>query len=434
MSGRRANNHADSAAHRGKVGAWEFRCHDADGDEANDPTTQKGGRVSDTVHETPGALEQEFMPDVEMPHAERPRRVADVRLGGWTREGVTWTIVGLVFFVWAIWAFVDDGTLFVALLGAGLAKGAVVALAALGFIMIMKATGIANFAQGDLITLAAYLGFWATGKAPIAKDGLGLSLGFGLLLTLVLMFVIGVVIERVAYAPLSKRSHDIHVVVIATLGVAIIIRTLIALWQGTEPRFLRSWFNLGGSLDDFAFFGDGVLRINIGFLGIEDAVINAQRVVIMFVTAIVVLVVMWLFAKTSFGRQVRAIAADRETARLYGVKASQMSMLSFGISALLAGIAGLLIGPLGSFDLTLGFTYMLLGFAAAVLGGFGSIGGTVLGGVMIGLTEELFGGQMLPLVLGHDALRYRSVLPYVLMLIVIAIRPQGLFGRAGKRL
>ena len=160
----------------------------------------------------------------------------------------------------------------------------------------------------------------------------------------------------------------------------------------------------------------------------------------MAVTTVVVLAVMWLFAKTSFGRQVRAIAADRETARLYGVQANRLSMLSFGISAFLAGLAGLLIGPLGSFDLTVGFTYMLLGFAAAVLGGFGSVFGTVLGGIMIGLTEELFGGQMLPLLFDTiglspaEALRYRSVLPYVLMLIVIAVRPQGLFGRAGKRL
>jgi branched-chain amino acid transport system permease protein len=83
---------------------------------------------------------------------------------------------------------------------------------------------------------------------------------------------------------------------------------------------------------------------------------------------------------------------------------------------------------------------MLLGFAAAVLGGFGSVGGTVLGAIMIGLTEELFGGCMLPLLfekVGLDpdtALRYRSILPYVLMLVVIAIRPQGLFGRASKRL
>lgn len=396
--------------------------------------------MSETVHETPGALEQEFTPDVEMPHAETPRPVADVRLGGWTGARIGWTITGLVFVAWAIWAFIDDGTLFVALLGAGLAKGAIVSLAALGFIMIMKATGIANFAQGDLITLAGFLGLWATSKESPAANGLGLSLGLGYLLVLVLMFGVGVGIERVAYRPLSKRASDVHVVVIATLGVAIILRTVIALWQGTEPRFLQSWFNPGGSLENLGFFGGGILRINIGFLGIDDAVITAQRVVIMVVTTLVVLLIMWLFSRTSFGRQVRAIAADRETARLYGVKANRLSMLSFGISAMLAGLAGLMIGPLGSFDLTLGFTYMLLGFAAAVLGGFGSIGGTVLGGILIGLTEELFGGQMLPLAfdkLGLDpatALRYRSALPYVLMLIVIAVRPQGLFGRAGKRL
>jgi len=396
--------------------------------------------VSDTVHETPGALEQQFTPDVEQGHASAPAPVADVRLGGWTAAKVGWTITGLVFLAWAVWAFIDDGTLFTALLGAGLAKGAVVSLAAVGFIMIMKATGIANFAQGDLITIGGFLGLWATTKALPAHDGLGLSLGVGYLLVLAIMFVLGVAIERVAYAPLSKRTHDVHVVVIATLGVAIILRTIMSIWQGTEPRFLRSWFNTGGSLDGFLVFSNGVLRINVGFLGIDDAVISAQRVVIMVVTAVVVLLIMALFSKTSFGRQVRAIAADRETARLYGVKASRMSMLSFGISAMLAGLAGIMIGPLGSFDLSLGFSYMLLGFAAAVLGGFGSIGGTVLGAIMIGLTEELFGGQMLPLLvktLGGDpadALRYRSVFPYVLMLIVIAIRPQGLFGRAGKRL
>src|SRR6476620_11510838 len=315
----------------------------------------------------PAALEQELTPDVEQPHATAPAGGADGRQGRWTRSRIAWTIVGVVFLAWAGWAFLADPTLFVALLGAGLAKGAIVSLAALGFIMIMKATGIANFAQGDLITVGALLGLWATSKTAPAVDGLGLSLGFGYLLTLVLMFLLGVVIERVAYAPLRKRSPDIHVVVIASLGVAIVIRTLMALWQGSDPRFLQSWFNVGGTLEDFAFFKDGALTINVGFLDINDAVISAQRVVIIVVTAIVVLFIMWLFARTSFGRQVRAIAADRETARLYGVKASRLSMLSCGISAVLAGLAGLLIGPLGTFDLTLGFGYMLLGFAAAVL-------------------------------------------------------------------
>ena len=159
------------------------------------------------------------------------------------------------------------------------------------------------------------------------------------------------------------------------------------------------------------------------------------------VTAIVVLFIMWLFARTSFGRQVRAIAADRETARLYGVRASRLSMLSFGISAVLAGLAGLLIGPLGSFDLTVGFTYMLLGFAAAVLGGFGSIGGTVLGGdpdrAHRGAVRRADAAAARREA-GRRTRRTRCgtgrCFPYVLMLVVIAIRPQGLFGRTQNRL
>jgi branched-chain amino acid transport system permease protein len=391
------------------------------------------------VSEQPGALAQELAPEEGMPLPEVEEQVDDdERIRTWTTEGIVWAIVGVLFLAWAIWCFVDNGTAFVALTGAGLAKGAVVALSALGFVMIIKATGIANFAQGDLITLGAFLGFWATDKTGIAKNGLELSLLLGYIVALALMFVIGLAIERVAYAPLKGR--EIHVVVIATLGVAIIIRTLLAIWQGTEPRFLQSWFNTGQDLENFGPFGKGTLTINIGFLGVHDAVIAAQRVIIMVVTAIVVVLIMLLFARTSFGRQVRAIAADRETARMYGVPATRLSMLSFGISALLAGLAGLMIGPLGSFDLTVGFTYMLLGFAAVTLGGFTSIPGVVAGGVMIGLTEELFGGLMLPKLVdalggsAGDALKYRATLPFVLMLVVIAVRPQGLFGRIGGRL
>jgi branched-chain amino acid transport system permease protein len=384
------------------------------------------------VSDRPGALTQEFAPEIDEPEATAPAPTRTERLGRMTRAQWGWLVAGLVFIAWSIWGFLDNPTLFVALVGAGVAKGAVVALAAIGFLMIQKATGIANFAQGDLITLGAFLAFWATDQAGLAVNGLGWSLGFGYVLTIVLMFVIGVGIERVAYAPL--RGRDIHVVVIATLGVAVIIRTLLALWQGTNPRFLQSWFNPGGDLGDFGPFANGVLTISFEPFGIEDAVISAQRVVVIVVTGVVVVLTMLLFSRTSFGRQVRAIAADRETARLYGVRANRLSMLSFGISAALAGLAGIMIGPLGSFDITLGFTYMLLGFAAAVLGGFGSIGGVVVGALMIGLTEELLGGQLLPMVLGDEALRYRGALPYVLMLVVIAIKPQGLFGGGGRRL
>ena len=247
------------------------------------------------------------------------------------------------------------------------------------------------------------------------------------------MFAVGVGIERVAYAPLRGRS--VHVVVIATLGVALVIRTILGLWQGTSPRSLQTWFGAGNSLDNFLFFQDGVLRIDIDFLGVHDAVVSAQRVVIIVVTAITVVAMMLLFSRTSFGRQVRALAADRETARLYGVKATRLSMLAFGIASLLAGLGGLMIGPLGSFDLTLG----LLVHAPRVRGCRARgvrqprwrrprcVADRVHRTALRWAAPAEAGGA-----LGGDpanVLKYRSVFPYVLMLVVIAIRPQGLFGR-----
>src|SRR5262249_2734859 len=163
--------------------------------------------LSDTVHERPGALEQEFAPELGMPEPSVDRPARDPRLGTWTASRVVWTLIGVVAIVWAIWAFVDNGSLFVALLGSSIAERGIVIVSALGFVVILKATGIANFAQGDLITLGAFLGFWATDKTSgfvgvHAVNGLHLSLGLGYLVVLALMFFIGVGIERVACAPL----------------------------------------------------------------------------------------------------------------------------------------------------------------------------------------------------------------------------------------
>jgi branched-chain amino acid transport system permease protein len=288
---------------------------------------------------------------------------------------------------------------FVALLASGLAEGAIVALAAVGFLLIYKATGVINFAQGDLITLGAYVAIWAT-------QDLGFELVPGYLFTLVIMFAVGIVLERLAYAPLRGRS--VHVVVIATLGAALVLRAFIGLWQGTTPKFLES--PVEGEVVEL--FG-----ANIAY----------QRVVIIVVTALVVLVTIAVFQWTQFGRELRATAVDRETARLYGVPVTRLSMTAFGLSAALAGLAGILIAPLGSVDLTLGFNVMIAGFAAAIFGGFGSIGGVAIGGFAFGMVEQVFGGYVL-----RD---YKATFPFILMILVIALRPRGVFTRgAGQRL
>lgn len=282
---------------------------------------------------------------------------------------------------------------FVALAFSGLAQGAVVALAAIGLLLLYKASGIVNFAHGDLITLGAYLALWQI-------NDLGFPIVVGYIGAVVMMFGVGVAMERLAVAPL--RGKSLHVVVIATLGLALAIRSLIALWHGTGTQRLASPVE-----------GDTT--------SILGASISHQRFLIVVVASVVVLGLVWFFSRTSVGRQLRALAADRDMARLLGVRAGLMSMLGFGLSAALAGVAGVLIGPLGGVEITLGFGIMVNSFAAMVMGGFGSLWGVAIAGLMIGMVERLVGGYVL--------VDYASSLPYVLMLVVIAMRPEGLFGR-----
>jgi branched-chain amino acid transport system permease protein len=274
----------------------------------------------------------------------------------------------------------------------GITDGAVTALAAVGLLVLYKASGIINFAHGDLITLGAYLGVW------LASDNrwgyLPAAIG-----VVVLMAAVGVAMERVAVAPLRGRS--IHVVVIATLGLGLAIRSLIANWQGNDPKRLPS-------------------PVQDGSTDIFRAALNHHRLVIWAVAALVIALTVWFFALTRYGRQVRALAADRDTARLVGIRASALSMAAFAASASLAGLSGVLIAPLTSAQLSLGFALMLNAFAAAIIGGFGSIRGVALAGLLIGLVERVGGGYVL-----ED---YSAALPFILMIAAIAYRPEGLFG------
>lgn len=281
---------------------------------------------------------------------------------------------------------------FVALLFSGITQGAITAMAAVGLLVLYKATRIINFAHGDLITLGAFIDVW------LVTD-LGWGYLPGTLTALAAMVVVGVVMERVAVAPLRGRS--IHVVVIATLGLGLAIRTLIANWQGNDPKRLAS----------------PVQDQNTQFLG---AAINHHRLLVVAVTALCLAAAFWFFARTRYGRQLRALASDRDMAQLVGIRVSGLSMASFGIAAALAGLCGMLLAPLSSAQLGLGFAVMLNAFAAMIIGGFGSIGGVVLAGLLIGLVERVIGGYVLS--------SYASALPFLIMIAAIALRPEGLFG------
>lgn len=288
---------------------------------------------------------------------------------------------------------------FVTLASTGVMEASIITLVALGFLLIYKATGVINFAQGDLVTLGAYLSLWAT-------VDLRLSYALAYLVTVVALFVVGVALERFAYAPIRNRS--VHVVVVSTLGAALIIRSLVASWKGTAPITVEGPF---------------------GFTSVwhlAGASIPYQNLLVIGVAAVTTAAMMVIFGRTSFGRQVRALASDQVAARLQGVRVNRLSMITFGLSAALSGLAGALIAPTQSLTPELGFSPMLLAFAAAILGGFGRLGGVVIGALLISFVHQ-FGGEYL----GHQ---FRDVYPFVLMLAMIAVRPKGLFGDvAGSR-
>lgn len=278
-------------------------------------------------------------------------------------------------------------------LSAAISEGSITALAALGFLLTYKATGVISFAQGAFISLGAYLAYWTS-----REHGWPVLLSY--VVAIAIMFVVGVASERVAYRPLRGRS--IHVVVIATFGVSEIVITLINLFFGADPK--------------------GLDPLIAGKFHLAGAVIPYQRVLIVVVTLVTTAAMMLLFGRTQFGRQVRAVAADRETAQLYGVPVGRLSIIAFGLAGSLAGLAGVLIAPVGSIDPGFGFLIMLGGFYAAILGGFGSLGGVVVGGFMIGFVQYVIGSYW-----WRD---YQSLLPFVLILAVVAVRPDGLFGKA----
>lgn len=288
---------------------------------------------------------------------------------------------------------------FVALAFSAAAYGAVLALAALGFLVLYKATGVVNFAHGDLITLGGYIALWFVVDVGTS------STVVAYLAAVLTMFVIGVILERIAYAPLRRRPH--LTVLIATLAAALVIRAAISLWQGSTPQRLPS------PADQWT-------------VTIAGASIAGQRLLILGVAGVAVAAVLWLFERTSFGRQLRALASDPETAELYGVRSQRVALLSWGLSAALAALAGILIAPLSSLDLNFGFALMIAAFAAAVLGGFGNLWGVLIGAMLVGAIQYLLGGYILK--------DYAVILPYVAMLAILALRPQGLLGRATARL
>jgi branched-chain amino acid transport system permease protein len=276
----------------------------------------------------------------------------------------------------------------IAILMSGLTQGSVYALIALGIVLLQNATGVINFAQGDLMTLGAYVGFFLlvqhhSGQLPMY------------LIVPVVLFGVGVIIERVGYAPLRNRNP--LTIVISTFALGLAIRSGLLVWQGSEPR------NLPSPVD-----------YTVNVLGAQ---VPAQSLLTIGVTIVIGFALFLLFMRSPFGRQVRALAADREAAILQGIRVKRLSPLIFGLSAALAGLAGILVAPVLAVSSDLGFGLLLSSFAAVIIGGE-RLGGVAFAAIFLAIIQALATAYVNP--------NYGDAYPFLILVLVLAVRPQGL--------
>jgi len=277
----------------------------------------------------------------------------------------------------------------------GVLLGGIYALAALGLSLVFGIMDVVNLAHGHLLMIGGYV-------AIILLAMLGLSPLVGMLVAIVVLFVLGIVLERL----LLDQVVDVGVEqpILVLFGVALVLQNLGQFFLGSDAQSTELGFNL----PSLAF---GPIQL------------SSSRTVT-FVLAVVLVALTWLFMeRTSTGHAIRATAQNRDAARYVGIDTDRIYMITMGIGSALAGAAGALLSMLFPIDPYVGWSYLLTTFAVVVLGGVGSIGGTLVGGVIIGTAENLTA-----LFVGGS---YRDVMTFAIFLVVLLVRPQGLFGTGG---
>jgi branched-chain amino acid transport system permease protein len=278
---------------------------------------------------------------------------------------------------------------------AGLKNGSIYALIALGFTIVFAATGAINFAQGEFFMLG--------GMTGVAFATLGLPLPLAAVAAVAATAALGAVFELLAVRPI--KGGDPLRIIIVTIGGAVLLRQLALHVFGPQERALEP-FTHGASLKVFG------------------AAIERQTVWIWVFTALSVAVLAVLYRKTAFGRAMRATAIRRDAARLVGVNTALMVTASFALAAGLGAMAGLLVTPLTQTAFTVGAGMGVKGFAAAVLGGLGDPVGAVCGGLLLGLLEALVAGYIDPV--------YQDAVAFIVLLLVLFLRPQGILGGSAR--
>jgi branched-chain amino acid transport system permease protein len=274
----------------------------------------------------------------------------------------------------------------------GLTLGSIYALTALGYVIIFRSTAVVNFAQGEMMMVGAILAL------TLHKDaGLGYVAAF--VIALLGASLLGVVMERLAYRPLL--AAPVFTVILSTIAVGQILRSGVRIFRGQE----LSLFPPILSTEPFSVAGIRLTPLNVGITAIALLLLGAFMV---------------FFRRTRIGWAMRATAQNREAAALVGVSVPRVFSVSWGVAAALAAAAGILLAPLIIITPDMGIIG-IKGFIAAILGGFSSLPGAVVGGMVLGILENLAGVYI--------SSAFKDVVTFCALLAVLIVRPAGLLGK-----
>jgi branched-chain amino acid transport system permease protein len=290
-------------------------------------------------------------------------------------------------------------TLFLIALTSGLGIGSIYALVALGYSFIFRTTGTFNFAQGQLATIGSLLAY-----------SVYMSRGWPVLVALAIAIagvgILGGVIERVAVLPLIRRNEESVSWLISTLGVAVLLTGAAERIWGTQPLLVSNYV--------------GPANVFIGHIGI------ATPYIIAFAFALLITVGVEILQRVSiWGRIMKAMGENRVAVELAGVNVYRVGLVAFVVGSALAGLAGFIIAPVTYADSTSGFGLVMLAFVALALGGFANHWGALIGGLIVGVVESVSGAYV--------GLNNQDIVVLAVLLLVLLVRPQGLFGNRSAR-
>jgi branched-chain amino acid transport system permease protein len=273
----------------------------------------------------------------------------------------------------------------------GVLVGVSYSLLAISFSMIFSAAGTINFANGEFAMLGAYFCHTAVTYA-------GSNILMGALAAVSMCFIVGVLVERIAFRRLYRL--DPILIVIATIGVSTVLKSLV----------LIIWGSYSQSFPEL---------VNMEPVGIGDLIIVPQNIVLLIVGVIVMAVFHLFMTRTRLGTAMRATAQNPRAASLVGINTRRAISMTWGLGILVAGIAGILIGFIYNISIDMGSALGIKGFASAVIGGFGNIVGAMFGGLLMGVTENI----------GAIAVtfHYKDLIAFLVLIIILLIKPSGLF-------